>query len=901
MPLGRRSRRERITAAFDEFRAAAGAALGAAARLRDAAVRAQAETMFELWLRRDGIEAARADPALEPAFGSAVLAGAVERAEKDRREAFEPWLRDGPRQLTDIMAAAATGAAGRADQGWVGEVGTLEGVGAYPRLWRLGDGRLEVGDTFPVGVPLLDEAHLRLDSTHETRGDAEALVEQLLLRLLSVFRPGSVNVHVWDVGQFTGALPGLYPLTRTGLLTVHDPGSLGELLGELSDRIRKVHSRVLVGGYPSLRAHAEHEGKRSEPWVVAVLAGNRQSLSDEDHRQLQRVARSGLACGIQLVLLDVPMTVGAPVESVRFTADGVRCSMTGPHVAVTPDPPLRRDAVTTACTRIVEAHERLRAEVRTFADLLPPEAEWFKQTTVKGVQTQIGFTDGMPVELMLDDGSPHALIGGPSGSGKTNLLLTMIGSMAARHAPSELEFYLLDFKEGVSFAQFAPGRRDGTWLPHARLVGINVNTDREFGLALLQFLADEMRRRSEVAKEHEVTKLEELRDVDEAGRWPRIVAVIDEFQYLFAERDQLTKQATSLLEDVARRGRSQGIHLVLASQDVSGIEAFWGRPGIFEQFVLRIALPRARRVLANLNDAALSLPRWHAIVNHESGIKHGNEIARIPDAGARTAIDDVQRASHGRFREEPPPRLFDGARPPKAAELVDGLPRDAGPLALVGQLIDVRGTAASVRLPDSPGRNIAVLGSDPADAVRVVASVAAGLARTAPGTARFRIVSLVAGGEDVSAALLGREQSAVSLGDLRADVERLATIVSARASEHERPPIYYFLLGADAADPLLERPGTEALRSVLRFGPEVGVHVVGWWRSAARLRSLLSLSASPDDVGAWIALDVQGSELNPLAPGMGLTWAPRPGRGLFFDRAQHSRPEVVLVPEVVSP
>ena len=34
--------------------------------------------------------------------------------------------------------------------------------------------------------------------------------------------------------------------------------------------------------------------------------------------------------------------------------------------------------------------------------------------------------------------------------------------MAARYTPDELEFYLLDFKEGVSFAQFAPGRRDPT-------------------------------------------------------------------------------------------------------------------------------------------------------------------------------------------------------------------------------------------------------------------------------------------------------------------------------------------------------------------------------------------------------------------------------------------------------
>ncbi|MCU1627734.1 MAG: cell division protein FtsK/SpoIIIE [Pseudonocardia sp.] len=896
--LGRPGRRERITAAFDEFRDACAAALGAASRLRADAVRAHAGTMFELWLRRDGVEAARADPALAPAFGSQVLAAAVERAESDRRKAFDPWLEHGPRRLADIMAEAATGPAGQEPREWLGAVGKYEGVhDPYPRLWRIGSGRLDVGEAFPVGIPLLDESHLRIDSTHETRGAAEALVEQVLLRVLSTFRPGMVNVHVWDVGQFTGALPGLYPLTRTGLLTVHDPGRLGELLDELSDRIRKVHSRVLVGGYPSLRAHAQHEGKRSEPWVVAVLAGNRQSLSDEHHRQLQRVARSGLACGIQLVLLDVPMTVGAPVESVRFTPDGVRCSMTGPNVAVTPDPPLPRGEVTAACTEIVRAHEEWRAQVSTFADLLPLTRD-YRTSSAAGVYAPIGFADGMPVEIALDDGSPHALIGGPSGSGKTNLLLAMIGSMAARYDPDELEFYLLDFKEGVSFAQFAPGRADGTWLPHARLIGININTDREFGLALLQFLADEMRRRADAAKRHEVTKLEELRGVDETGRWPRIVAVIDEFQYLFAERDQLTKQATALLEDVARRGRSQGIHLVLASQDVSGIEAFWGRPAIFEQFVLRIALPRARRVLANLNDAALSLPRWHAIVNHESGMKHGNEIARIPDASARTEIDEVQHETHAYFAPgRTMPRLFNGSRAPWVGDLLDVLGREGGPRALLGQVIDVEGSAAAVRLPDTPGRNVAVLASDGNEAMRVMGAAAQSLVATAPPNATFVVAYLVDNGDAVLDRL-GDRADPVGLDEIRERVELLAEEVAARAAGSDRPPLYVLLLGADAADPLLERSGTEALRSVLRFGPEVGVHVIGWWRSATRLRSLLSMSASPDDVGAWIALDVQGSELTPLAPGMGLTWAPRPGRGLFFDRAQHSRPEVVLVPEV---
>src|SRR5215207_8111899 len=81
----------------------------------------------------------------------------------------------------------------------------------------------------------------------------------------------------------------------------------------------------------------------------------------------------------------------------------------------------------------------------------------------------------------------------------------------------------------------------------------------------------------------------------------------------------LPAEAASLLEDLARRGRSQGIHLVLASQDVSGIEALWGRSGLVGQFTLRIALPKARRILHETNLAAETVPRHHAVVNADSG------------------------------------------------------------------------------------------------------------------------------------------------------------------------------------------------------------------------------------------------------------------------------------------
>jgi hypothetical protein len=895
-------RRKRIRAAYDALWQAIGTALGGSAATAERVRRAYLDALVELWLRKDGLTAARADPDLERLFTSPGLSAVVRRLEGEAAAAA-PLEAHVP-ALERIVARAATGPAGEPPEQWLGQVHGLEPGAPPPQLWRIGSAKLGASDPFAVAVPLLDESHLQISTVDQPgREFGLALVEGLLMRVLSTVEPGSAVLHLWDVGQLTGPLPDLHPLSRTGLLTVHDPSGLAALLEELSDRIRRVHNRVLVDGQPSLAALARAERHRPEPWVIAVLVGNRQGLPDEEHRQLQRVARGGLACGVHLVLLDVPMAMGAPVESVNLGADErVTTSMTDPHMRVFLDKPLAAADVTTACRRIAAADEERRAHSGTFADLLAQPGAAGKQS-LSGLVTTIGFTDGDPVDLELVDASPHALIGGPSGSGKTNLLLAMIAGMASRYDPDELEFYLLDFKEGVSFAQLAPGRNDRTWLPHARLIGININTDREFGLALLRFLSAEMRRRAEVAKENEVTKLEDLRRVDPHGRWPRIVAVVDEFQYLFSTRDPVTNEAIRLLEDVARRGRSQGIHLVLASQDVSSIDAFWGRPAIFEQFVLRIALPRARRILDDHNDAALHLPRWHAVINHESGMRHGNQLVRVPNASVRDTVDRVQERLHDEFGDQyPQPRLFDGSRSPGTDDLLAALPAGE-PLALVGQLIDVAGSPATVRLPPVPGRNLVVLGPGLRDAVRLLDAAGAGLARTLPeGGAEVVLAALVpdarADAERLGRRFAGRGHvvRAVAMDGFAEQLRELSAEVGRRLAGEPGRPVVVVLYAADAADAVLDRAGTDALRQLIHYGPEVGVHVVGWWRSVPRLRSLLMLGASVDDIGAWVALDVQGTELQPLLPGLLLSWSPRPGRGLWFDRAQHANPEVVIVP-----
>ncbi|MEO6084371.1 MAG: FtsK/SpoIIIE domain-containing protein [Umezawaea sp.] len=913
----RDERRGKIQDSFEEFRLSVAAALGNASREQRELAYERARDMFEVVLRSEGVDSALAatEPVLKRALGRDEFSSTVARALLDRVNAFRAWSERGPDQLSALVQSVSPGPASRPHESWLGHAGTADGA-VVPELWRIGTGVVRSAPEqrpFPVAVPLLDHAHLHIASTPDSRHQADGLVENLLLRVLSYFQPGLVHVHVWDVNQLTGSLPGLYPLTRAGLLTVHDPSRLHELLDELSDHIRRVHTSVLVDGHLSVRA-VSGAGRRTEPWRIAVLFGNRQALKEEQQQQLQRVARNGLACGIVLVIVDIPVTVNSPIETVTLAADQTAsCTMTGKHVTVELDPPFPRTQVPRACATIADKREERRSRFGTFKDLLP-EHYWLESSSA-GVVAPVGYQDGEPVALGLGDTSPHALIGGPSGSGKTNFLYAMLGSLAARYSPDELELYVLDFKEGVSFAQFAPGRKDPSWLPHARLVGVNVNTDREFGVALLRFLSDEMRRRADAAKQHEVTKLEQLRAEDPHGRWPRIVAVIDEFQYLFGERDHVTQQATQLLEDVARRGRSQGIHLVLCSQDVAGIEGFWGKSAIFEQFTVRIALPKARRVLAEpTNDAAIELPRWHAVVNHESGVRHGNQVARIPDSTSKHTFDDLQREL---FRIRNPeltePILFDGSKVPALHAVHDFRmlhPGDATPTVLLGQVIDVAGSAAKVRLARTPGRNIAVVGSLYQDAAAVLGAAAISLGRQhLPHEATFTLACLVDEALPAAQKLAkqlsteGHVVDVVRMDGIRELLDRTAkrltdTITGDAVTAPE--PHYLVLYAVDAAhsrleqkDPATRASGLDSLRTVLKHGPENRTHVLGWWRGVQRLKSSLPPGVY-DDIGAWVAFDVQGKELISFGPEQVMAWSPRPRRGLYFDRFEHSRPQVVI-------
>ncbi|MEO3820041.1 FtsK/SpoIIIE domain-containing protein [Plantactinospora sp. B24E8] len=861
--------------------------------------------------------------------------------ERDRRVAdlADRYAAQIDRLANRAGTAAARDAPGAASTDWPDWRPTPVTRGEPPGPLRIGTIRLPGSPTVPALVPLLDTGHVQLSGTD--RAGCDDVVATLLLRALGRAAPGAVRLIGYDPEHLGGGLAGFAPLSTAGLLTFVGPGGLARLLDDLVDQIRRINETVLAGEYRSLRELAAATGRRPEPWRVAVLLGG-EELSRHERGQLDRVVRTGAACGVHLVVRGIALPAEPTVCRVVVTDAEARLDSC-------PDLPVRLDPAPPA-TLVTETSREVATRVNAgppptpFTDLLPPVDEMWREDSSHGLTAPIGDgPQGRPVLLTLGDYPPHALIGGPSGTGKTNLIFAWIGALAARYSPAELEFYLLDFKEGVSFARFAQGRRDPSWLPHMRLVGINVNTDREFGLALLRFLAEELRRRADAAKRHEVTKLSELRSVDPQGRWPRIVAVVDEFQMLLAGRDAVARESADLLEDLARRGRSQGIHLVLASQDVRGIEALWGRPALVAQFTLRIALPKALRILAERNDVAQTLPRHHAVVNAESGMPEGNQVARIPAASDWGTWSDLQ---HRLWRMRPPDaapaRLFDGdaiprldeapdfvALRPSGTERVGNAGRESrtagdatreagtdagverapggarGPVALLGEIIDVQARSAGMRLPRAPGRNLAVLGTGVDEAYAVLEAAARSLRRQhRPGTARFSIACLDPDADTAARSLYE------ALGDDAAwyDEEDITELMAETANGLGRgsapgEPHYLLLYAVDAAAGQLGgslggRTGLEHLRHILHNGPERRTHTFAWWRGVARMRADLGGPASrTDQIGAWIALDVQGAELGTSlypAAGSGPDWYPRPWRGLFFDRAVHRTGQVII-------
>ena len=217
------------------------------------------------------------------------------------------------------------------------------------------------------------------------------------------------------------------------------------------------------------------------------------------------------------------------------------------------------------------------------------------RTSGRSTKAVIGYSLDGPFALDLVNHGPHGLVAGTTGSGKSEFLQTLVASLAVANRPDAMTFVLVDYKGGAAF-------KDCVELPHT--VGLVTDLDTHLVERALVSLSAELTHREHQLAAAGAKDLEDYLDYasrrPELAPIPRLLIVIDEFASMARE---LPDFVTGLV-NVAQRGRSLGIHLILATQRPSGVVSAEIRANTNLRVALRVTDPGESTDVIDAREAA---------------------------------------------------------------------------------------------------------------------------------------------------------------------------------------------------------------------------------------------------------------------------------------------------------
>ncbi|WP_010535167.1 FtsK/SpoIIIE domain-containing protein [Brachybacterium squillarum] len=274
-----------------------------------------------------------------------------------------------------------------------------------------------------------------------------------------------------------------------------------------------------------------------------------------------------------------------------------------------------------------------------------------------GLGALVGHDGQHPFRLDLRRQGPHALVGGTTGSGKSEFLQSWVLGMAAAHSPSRVCFLFVDYKGGAAFA-------DCVRLPHA--VGLVTDLSPHLVRRALTSLRAELRQREHLLQRKGAKDLLTLERRGDPDCPPSLVVVVDEFAALATEIPEFVDG----MVDIAARGRSLGLHLILATQRPAGVIKDSLRANTNLRIALRTADAEdstdilgdrmAAHIDPDLPGRAVAASGPGRLVPFQAAYAGGHTGAD----GQRPDLDIVERPfSRGRAWEQPAPTARPGGPP----------------------------------------------------------------------------------------------------------------------------------------------------------------------------------------------------------------------------------------------
>ncbi len=761
-----------------------------------------------------------------------------------------------------------------------------QGITSDPRLKGMAPERY----TLPSMVPFPSLASLLIRAHDAGKAEAAQLLQATMLRYATSIPAGKVRFTIIDPVGLGENFAAFMHLADYSELLVNsriwtETSHIEQRLTDLQAHMENVIQKYLRNEFETIEDYNVHAGEVAEPFRILVVANFPANFNESATRRLISIASSGARCGVfTLISIDTKLPLPSAFQIKDLEPHAVNLSWKegkfqwrDPNFTKFPlqlDKPPGSETFTRLMHIVGEAARNANRVEVPFDFIAPKPHEYWTGNTAKGVDVPLGRAGATKLQHMrLGKGtSQHVLIAGKTGSGKSTLLHALIMNAALTYSPDELQLYLIDFKKGVEFKVYAAME-----LPHAKVIA--VESEREFGLSVLQRLDLELKVRGDRFRDLGVQDLNGYRQLEGQPPLPRILFIVDEFQEFFVEDDKIAQDVGLLLDRLVRQGRAFGVHVNLGSQSLGG--AYSLARSTLGQMAVRIALQCSESdsnlILSEDNSAARLLTRpGEAIYNDQNGTVEGNnffQVVWLSDSRREEYLEELQALAKAQNRPPAEQIVFEGNLPavPAKNHLLGGFlfaedwptPPKADH-AWLGEAIAIKDPTAAVFRPQS-GSNLLIVGQNGPGALGIMVtslmSIASQHVPARPSNPGVGVRFYIFDGSPVDskdAGLLGKLSEVlphpirdVSWREVKSVIGEIAGEVERRQKEiGETPPIYLFIYDLQRFRDLRKAeddfgfsrggdernvPPAKLFASILRDGPPVNVHTIIWCDSLNNL------------------------------------------------------------------
>lgn len=410
-----------------------------------------------------------------------------------------------------------------------------------------------------------------INYSNKSANKAEARLNQLVVDMLLSLPSRSINIHFVDLA---------FSAQASFLTRNLDEKIYGKLISSsndwnhLKDSLREKMAKALEE-YGDVAKYNDSKNRVVVPYDVVVINDYQKCVNEMS--DLDALFENGHKGGIYFILMNnLDFKSDRDIDSLMALKDFYQVLEAENFGNYSKDafirctPILDNPILAKACFNYINEGAELPQVAVASVDYDKILSKGF-ETIDKAMVIPVGSSEnGELVDFTIDTVSHiHCFIIGQSGTGKSVFLHDVIIGAMVKYSPDELELYLMDFKiGGVEFNRYRNEK-------HVKALLVD-NSDIQITLEILRDISNKMRERGKQLRASGVSNIVEYNQVNPTKKMPRIVFIADECHVMFptmnSKDTKLYREISEILQKIAKEGRSQGVHLVLATQTIAQAE-----------------------------------------------------------------------------------------------------------------------------------------------------------------------------------------------------------------------------------------------------------------------------------------------------------------------------------------